>query len=280
MARAYNDSGIVVLAVLWHFVLLHSMPVRGTAPRWTKEAANEVERQFNLYTESNGQEGWDPRDRNASYIKPLAQKNNVLWPFLAVNLGGHESHKDSAKILQGYEWVASEYFVKLAKWGVRHSTFIFVHCFYLILASYTCCASFIFFTTTEKYLKDEGLTGKWRKSSENEVSLEEDDEDADDADDAADNDAKDMPAKTTPKERTPAKTTPKERIPAKTTPKRTPEPPQTVDAPDVDALAAEVRQSLNLKIWTCEYLVLYLINMMSIPHIYIIIISYLHSQTM
>jgi hypothetical protein len=102
-ARAYNDSSIVVLAVLWHFVLSHSMPVRGTAPRWTKEAANEVERQFNLYTKSNGQEGWDPRNRDASYIKPLAQKNDVLRPYSAGNLGGHELHKDSTKILRGYE---------------------------------------------------------------------------------------------------------------------------------------------------------------------------------
>ena len=117
--------------------------------------------------------------------------------------------------------------------------------FYLILASHTCCASFIFFTTSEKYLRDEGLTGKQCKSSEEEVSLEEDNEDADDA---GDDDTEDMPAETTPKERrTPAKITPKERTPAMTMPKRTPEPPpQTVDAPDVDAFAIKVRQSLNL----------------------------------
>ena len=126
------------------------MPVRGTAPRWTKEAAKEVERQFNLYTESNGQEGWDPRNHNASYIKPLAQKNDILRPYLAGNLGGHNSHKDSAKILRGYERVASEYFVKLAKQGIRRSTFIFVHCFYLILASHTFVVLLLFFLQQQR----------------------------------------------------------------------------------------------------------------------------------
>jgi hypothetical protein len=100
------------------------MPPRGV-PRWNKEATNEIQKQFDLFTESNGQEGWDPRNRDALYIKPRVQQNDVLRPFLANNLGGHDSHKTSSKILRGYERVASEYFVKLAKTGIHRSTF---HC--------------------------------------------------------------------------------------------------------------------------------------------------------
>jgi hypothetical protein len=99
------------------------MPPRGV-PCWSKEATNEIQKQFDLFTESNGKDGWDPQNRDASYIKPCIQQNEVLRPFLANNLGGHDSHKTSSKILQGYERVSSEYFVKLAKSGIRRSTFL------------------------------------------------------------------------------------------------------------------------------------------------------------
>jgi hypothetical protein len=92
------------------------------APRWSKKASNEVEKQFNLFTESKGEEGWDPRDRTPEYVKLKVRTNDLLRPFLAATFGGFHLHKNSSKILWGYERVSSEYFVKLAKAGIRRST--------------------------------------------------------------------------------------------------------------------------------------------------------------
>jgi hypothetical protein len=97
---------------------------------WNKEATTEVLHQFNLHTSMEGEEGWDPENRAAEYIKPRAQQNDVLRVYLEGNLGGRTTNKDSSKLLHGYERVASEYFVSLAKAGIRRST-------YLVLAD--CC---------------------------------------------------------------------------------------------------------------------------------------------
>lgn len=98
----------------------HDMPPK--APRWCKKASNELEKQFNLFTQSGGEEGFDPRDRTSEYIKSKAKDNPVLKPYLASNQGGFHTHRDSTKIIRGYECVSSEYFVKLAKAGIRRST--------------------------------------------------------------------------------------------------------------------------------------------------------------
>jgi hypothetical protein len=98
------------------------MPAAHKVPRWNKKASNEVIKQFNLFTESGGEEGWDPRDCTAEYIKVKVKDHDVLRPYLAGRIGGFHSNKDCSKILRGYERVSSEYFVKLAKAGVRRST--------------------------------------------------------------------------------------------------------------------------------------------------------------
>jgi hypothetical protein len=84
----------------------HNMPPK--APRWSKKAGNELKKQFNLFTQSGGDEGFDPRDRTAEYIKSKAQGNPVLKPNLDGKQGGFHSHRDSTKIIWGYERMSSE----------------------------------------------------------------------------------------------------------------------------------------------------------------------------
>jgi hypothetical protein len=98
------------------------MPAAAKAPRWSKKDSKEVIKQFNLFTESGGEEGWDPQNCNTEYIKVKVKDSDVLRPFLAGKFGGFHLHKDCAKILCGYKRASSEYFVKLAKTRVSRST--------------------------------------------------------------------------------------------------------------------------------------------------------------
>jgi hypothetical protein len=54
------------------------MPAATKAPRWSIKASKEVIKQFDLFTESGGEEGWDPRDCTAEYIKVQVKDNNML----------------------------------------------------------------------------------------------------------------------------------------------------------------------------------------------------------
>ena len=54
------------------------MPAADKAPRWSKKDSNEVIKQFNLFTESGGEEGWDPRNCNGDYIKEKVKDSDVL----------------------------------------------------------------------------------------------------------------------------------------------------------------------------------------------------------
>jgi hypothetical protein len=49
--------------------------------RWNKQATNELEKLFNLFTESSCEEGWDPRNSDTTYVKSVVKDNNVLKPF-------------------------------------------------------------------------------------------------------------------------------------------------------------------------------------------------------
>ena len=66
---------------------------------WNKQAQTELEKQFNLFTTTNGDEGFDPENQMAEYIKAAAQNNEVLCVYLAGNLGGNKTNKDSSKLL-------------------------------------------------------------------------------------------------------------------------------------------------------------------------------------
>ena len=63
----------------------HDMPPK--APRWNKKASKEVERQFDLFTQTQGKDGWDPRERSPEYIKQKVKDNFLLQPFLAGSTG-------------------------------------------------------------------------------------------------------------------------------------------------------------------------------------------------
>lgn len=154
------------------FLLPHNdMPPK--AKRWGKEQQNECTKQFNLFTTSNGKEGWDPREQTAEYVKPRAQQNDVCRPFLAANLGGSSSNKDSQKVVHGYRKAASEYWVKLAKSGIRRRTCDtcvasvspLSHLFILPFS-----ISFSLCFTTGDYLSDQGTTGKQKATVESEVN--------------------------------------------------------------------------------------------------------------
>jgi len=96
------------------------------APRWNKKASKEVERQFDLFTQTQGKDGWDPRERAPEYVKNKVKDNFILRPYLAGSSGGYTTHKTCQKVLRGYERVSSEYFVKIAKSGIRRSTLLTV----------------------------------------------------------------------------------------------------------------------------------------------------------
>lgn len=104
------------------FPIVVDMPPK--IKRWGKQQSNEVTKQFNLFTETNGGEGWDPEDVTESVIKQNIKSNDVLRPYLAASLGGHSSNKDNQKAIRNYRRAASEYFVHLALGGVRRSTFL------------------------------------------------------------------------------------------------------------------------------------------------------------
>lgn len=218
-----------------HFV----MPAADKAPRWSRVAGNEVIKQFNLFTQSGGEEGWDPRDCSPEYIKLKVKDNDELRPFLAGKLGGFHSNKDSAKILRGYERVSSEYFVKLAKAGVRRSTLTSSLLLLAVAESHISIATI--FLTTEAYIADEGKGGKRKKESkvaDEGTTSDEEDEDKDEAGEEQETGAK-MPAKKTVK------------APMPKTPPKPPTTPPTAkgDEDDVDGLADDVQANLNLNAW-------------------------------
>jgi hypothetical protein len=95
--------------------------------RWGAKESKECERQFNLFASTGGTQGWDPESTDAAYIKEkiIQAKNPIFAPFLAKSAGG--SARDNQKALSGYRSASSEYFVKLAKNGIRISASSHVH---------------------------------------------------------------------------------------------------------------------------------------------------------
>jgi hypothetical protein len=98
------------------------MPRGSKLKNWGKEQKDECTRQFNLFTTTNGADGWNPAETADSYIRPKAKDNDILRPYLSAFIGGHSSCKDSSKVLRGYRRAGSEYIVYLAKNGIRRST--------------------------------------------------------------------------------------------------------------------------------------------------------------
>jgi hypothetical protein len=93
--------------------------------RWGVKQNKELEKQFNLFDTTGGKKGWNPGVTNDNYIKEkfCDSGNRDLIHFLSKALGGNKNNRDNSKAINGYKRAASEYFVKLAKQGVRISAF-------------------------------------------------------------------------------------------------------------------------------------------------------------
>ena len=91
---------------------------------WGAKQKKEVLKQFNLFTSTNGEEGWDPEKwGDTDYIVGKAKDNPICVRYLSKRQGGHQSNRDNQKVVRGYKNAASEYWVHLAKTGIRRSTF-------------------------------------------------------------------------------------------------------------------------------------------------------------
>jgi hypothetical protein len=189
---------------------------------WGKPQKEECVKQFNLFETTNGSDGWDPREVDDSYIKPRVKLNNVCRPYLSVALGGHSKNKDSSKAIRGYRRAASEYFVTLAKGGIRRSTCT-VRCGRISCMPLIFSLLFHFPCITGDYLEDKFAGGKRKAEAE---ALDSEDDDSEDDDDDDINMAKKPAATKTPK-------TPK--APAKDK--------------EVDDLADQVQSQVNLGSW-------------------------------
>lgn len=91
---------------------------------WSTAQDNACVKQFNLFRASGGSEGWDPTKtskKHGDYIVEKLKEVVTTRNYLAHSNGGHKSNSDNAKGLRGYRRVASEFWVSLAKQGIRKS---------------------------------------------------------------------------------------------------------------------------------------------------------------
>ena len=101
--------------------------------KWSDTQTIECIRQFNLFRVTKGKQGWDPeKNDDPNYIKDLAKRSSVLKPYVQKSLGGYEGNKDSSKVIRGYERAACEWWVALAKRGIRRGAFVGLACLLLI----------------------------------------------------------------------------------------------------------------------------------------------------
>ena len=92
---------------------------------WGETQTLECIRQFNLFQVTKGKQGWDPEKHNdPTYVKDLAKRNQLLKPYVQKSLGGFDKNRDSSKVIRGYERAASEWWVVLAKRGIRRGAFV------------------------------------------------------------------------------------------------------------------------------------------------------------
>ena len=100
------------------------MPPRPTK-NWSETQTNECIRQFNLFKLSQGKQGWDPEKHSKpEYVKKQFQRNQTVKPYLQKSLGGSEANRDSAKAIRGYQRASSEWWVVLARRGIRRGAFV------------------------------------------------------------------------------------------------------------------------------------------------------------
>ena len=83
-------------------------------------------KQFDLYSQSSGTEGWNPLTPStevaALFVDAAKEDHETFGPllhFLKPSQGGHPNNKDNWKAQTNFAKAAGEYFVFLAKCGVR-----------------------------------------------------------------------------------------------------------------------------------------------------------------
>jgi len=86
-------------------------------PRWGEGQRALCTQQFDLFTSSEGEEGWDPDNIDPDYIINCFSEDNICRPFLNANLGGNHLNKNSDKGIGGYRRCACEYYVSEALKG-------------------------------------------------------------------------------------------------------------------------------------------------------------------
>jgi hypothetical protein len=87
---------------------------------WGETQTQECIRQFNLFQATKGKEGWDPaKHSDTEYVKTSVRRNQTIKPYLKKSLGGSAGNIDSSKAIRGYQRAASEWWVVLARSGIR-----------------------------------------------------------------------------------------------------------------------------------------------------------------
>jgi hypothetical protein len=92
---------------------------------WGKEQRKELTKQWNLFVESDGENGWDPRLNTTTHktaIVELVKTNDVLRPYLSVQDGGHSSNKDNTKFFRNFRKQQSDYFADEYRTGKRKAS--------------------------------------------------------------------------------------------------------------------------------------------------------------
>jgi hypothetical protein len=166
--------------------------------RWGVKQNKELEKQFNLFDTTGGKEGWNPGVTNDNYIKTKICESGKgdLIRFLSKSLGGDRNNRDNSKAINGYKRAASEYFVKLAKQGVRLSAFKYLEsrCCLLMLQQkqFSLILSILLlFTMSEKWIEDKDMTGTRKPGgvASKGSKMDNDTNDGDNSSESDDNDA-------------------------------------------------------------------------------------------
>ena len=95
--------------------------------RWGEKEREACKQLFDLFKSTGGKEGWDPNNTETNYIIGCfsalqSPHKEVLQPYLSEAKGGDKGNRDNQKAVGGYTRAAGEWFVALAKSGVRAST--------------------------------------------------------------------------------------------------------------------------------------------------------------
>jgi len=89
------------------------------SPHWGEAHRACCTQQFDLFTSTEGEEGWDPDNIDLDYIIDCCLKDDICCSFVNANLGGHQLNKNSNKGIGGYRQCTCEYYISEALKGNR-----------------------------------------------------------------------------------------------------------------------------------------------------------------